>query len=223
MSRAGFGPSGGFQSIPAIELARQTSMARQGGTPWPPPVGPIGSILSPGRPHGGVLNGYSSALDANRPGFMTNGTYHTLPGPSLFPAPSLASTIGRVNGFDFNRMTDMHGNPLNERLTNFLDDYVNDPRKTEEDIQQLLSNIRPDMDLPEEERGQTPAAMKYSLYAHQQLALKWMSDMEEGTNKGGILADDMGLGKTISTLALMVSRPAPDNIKVCGSRSHNPA
>jgi SNF2 family DNA or RNA helicase len=63
--------------------------------------------------------------------------------------------------------------------------------------------------------------MKYSLYAHQQLALKWMSDMEEGTNKGGILADDMGLGKTISTLALMVSRPAPDNIKVRFSGSHN--
>lgn len=34
--------------------------------------------------------------------------------------------------------------------------------------------------------------------------------MEEGTNKGGILADDMGLGKTISTLALIVSRPSAD-------------
>ena len=34
--------------------------------------------------------------------------------------------------------------------------------------------------------------------------------MEEGTNKGGILADDMGLGKTISTLALMLSRPSTD-------------
>jgi SNF2 family DNA or RNA helicase len=34
--------------------------------------------------------------------------------------------------------------------------------------------------------------------------------MEEGNNKGGILADDMGLGKTISTLALMLSRPSND-------------
>jgi SNF2 family DNA or RNA helicase len=30
--------------------------------------------------------------------------------------------------------------------------------------------------------------------------------MEEGTNKGGILADDMGLGKTISALALILTR-----------------
>jgi SNF2 family DNA or RNA helicase len=34
--------------------------------------------------------------------------------------------------------------------------------------------------------------------------------MEEGTNKGGILADDMGLGKTISTLALILSRASTD-------------
>ncbi|XP_044714562.1 putative ATP-dependent helicase [Hirsutella rhossiliensis] len=47
-----------------------------------------------------------------------------------------------------------------------------------------------------------------SLYHHQELALSWMKKMEEGTNKGGILADDMGLGKTISTLALMLARPA---------------
>lgn len=37
-----------------------------------------------------------------------------------------------------------------------------------------------------------------------------MKSMEEGTNKGGILADDMGLGKTISALALMLSRPSTD-------------
>jgi SNF2 family DNA or RNA helicase len=144
---------------------------------------------------------------------MTNGSYYSQPGPSN-AGSSLADTINRVSSFDFLSMTDGNGNPLSERLTNYLDDYVNDPRKTDADIKQLLSNIRPDMDVPEEERGETPEAMKYPLYVHQQLALKWMSDMEEGTNKGGILADDMGLGKTISTLALMVTRPAQDNVKV---------
>jgi SNF2 family DNA or RNA helicase len=40
--------------------------------------------------------------------------------------------------------------------------------------------------------------------------------MEEGTNKGGILADDMGLGKTISSLALLLARPSTDRArKVC--------
>ncbi|KAL2169713.1 hypothetical protein VTG60DRAFT_5766 [Thermothelomyces hinnuleus] len=202
--------------LPAIELARQTSMARQEGRLWPP-AAPIGQRLHTiSGPPQGVSNGYSSGLTppaANRPGYVSNGAYYTPSGRSAFSDRSLAETINRVNKYDFNSMTDMHGNPLNERLTTFLDDYVNDPRKTEEDIQKLLSNIRPDMDVPEEERGETPDAMKYPLYPHQQLALKWMSDMEEGTNKGGILADDMGLGKTISTLALIVSRPSTDNIK----------
>lgn len=34
--------------------------------------------------------------------------------------------------------------------------------------------------------------------------------MEEGSNKGGILADDMGLGKTVQALSLIVSRPSDD-------------
>lgn len=42
--------------------------------------------------------------------------------------------------------------------------------------------------------------------------------MEDGTNKGGILADDMGLGKTISTLALMLTRPSTD--AACKVSSH---
>ncbi len=149
------------------------------------------------------------------PGLMINGRYYPQPGPSGFQ-PSLSMALNRVSKFDFTRMLDGNGNPLDQRLTNFLDDYVNDPRKTEEDIQKLLSNIRPDMDIPEEERGETPEALKYPLYVHQQVALKWMIKMEEGPNKGGILADDMGLGKTISTLALMVSRPSAENgVKVC--------
>jgi SNF2 family DNA or RNA helicase len=40
--------------------------------------------------------------------------------------------------------------------------------------------------------------------------------MEDGSNKGGILADDMGLGKTISSLALILTRASDDvRKKVC--------
>jgi hypothetical protein len=213
-----FGANGTLRhnpNVPAIELARQSSMARHGTPPPWPPVGPIGQQLyTTNKTLDPTSNWDPSALGANRPGFMANGSYYSQPGPSGF-ATNLAATINRVNRFDFHTMTDGEGNPFGERLTNYLDDYVNDPRKTEADIKQLLSNIRPDMEVPEEERGETPDALRYPLYPHQQLALKWMMDMEEGTNKGGILADDMGLGKTVSTLALMVSRPAPDNTKVC--------
>ncbi|CAP67535.1 uncharacterized protein PODANS_1_14320 [Podospora anserina S mat+] len=159
-----------------------------------------------------ALPGFASVsqlASLDRPGLLNNGSYFS-DVDYLGGQPSLASTIHRANNIDFQNMTDMDGNPLNPRLANYLDDFVHNPVKTEEEIQQLLSNIRPDMEIPEEERGETPAGMKYPLYPHQQLALKWMAEMETGSNKGGILADDMGLGKTVSTLALMISRPSED-------------
>lgn len=159
-----------------------------------------------------ALPGFASVsqlASLDRPGLLNNGSYFS-DVDYLGGQPSLASTIHRANNIDFQNMTDLDGNPLNPRLANYLDDFVHNPVKTEEEIQQLLSNIRPDMEIPEEERGETPAGMKYPLYPHQQLALKWMAEMETGSNKGGILADDMGLGKTVSTLALMISRPSED-------------
>lgn len=86
--------------------------------------------------------------------------------------------------------------------------YVTDPRKTAEDIRNLLANITPDTDIPKESRVGTPEGLRYPLYEHQKVALQWLTANETGTNKGGILADDMGLGKTLSTLALILSRPA---------------
>lgn len=130
----------------------------------------------------------------------------------------LGNIIHQTSGYNFQNGTDMQGNPLNDRLLSYMNDIREDPRKNEEEIRDLLSNIRPDMDIPEEEREGTPEALRYPLYPHQQLALEWMKRLENGPNKGGILADDMGLGKTISTLSLMVSNPADpeDRIKVRG-------
>lgn len=96
---------------------------------------------------------------------------------------------------------------------NALDYYYHirsDPTKTREELKSLLENIRPDVELPAENREGTPEAMKYPLMEHQKLGLTWMKNMEEGSNRGGILADGMGLGKTIQALALLVSRPSSD-------------
>lgn len=161
------------------------------------------SFVYPSLP-GGLVT-----VDSSRPGMLANGGYYgpNIPGSNGTHVPSLNDIISRTATYDFTSMTDAWGNPLDERLTSLgLDDSV----KKEEEISKLLASIRPDEDIPPEERGETPPDLKYPLYSHQQLALKWMTNMELGHNKGGILADDMGLGKTISMLALMASRKAPN-------------
>ncbi|OWP03759.1 hypothetical protein B2J93_7246 [Marssonina coronariae] len=90
---------------------------------------------------------------------------------------------------------------------------VNDPRRTAQEIQDLLENIRPDAELAPEDREGTPEGLAYALYEHQKIALSWMKSMEQGNNKGGILADDMGLGKTISTISLILARPSPNPVR----------
>ncbi|KJZ72565.1 hypothetical protein HIM_08089 [Hirsutella minnesotensis 3608] len=126
---------------------------------------------------------------------------------------SLVDTINRTSMYDYSTHVDADGNPFSERLSSYLEHAFHDPNVTEKELNDLLENIRPDMDLPDEHRDGTPPGLKSALYPHQQLAVAWMKKMEEGSNNGGILADDMGLGKTISTLALMLSRPSTSRTK----------
>lgn len=85
-----------------------------------------------------------------------------------------------------------------------------DPAKSQEEINALLENIRPDEDMPEHLRVSTPEAMTIQLHKYQELGLTWLQKCEDGSNKGGILADDMGLGKTIQMLSLIVTHKSED-------------
>ncbi|KAI1610100.1 adenosinetriphosphatase [Exophiala viscosa] len=100
----------------------------------------------------------------------------------------------------------MPGEMTADRLA-YLRAEAGDSANTKEEIENLLKHIRPDEEFTTGQLAAQPQYLDATLMAHQQYGLTWMIKMEEGTNKGGILADDMGLGKTIQSIALMLSRP----------------
>ncbi|KAI8916989.1 SNF2 family N-terminal domain-containing protein, partial [Powellomyces hirtus] len=82
--------------------------------------------------------------------------------------------------------------------------------ETKEQLRTLLENVSHTAEVTaKENRLPTPPDLMIELLEHQKIGLEWMLKMEQGTNKGGILADDMGLGKTVTSLALMLSNREP--------------
>ena len=140
----------------------------------------IASVPSATLGYGSSAYGYGIAGSSSNPHLI----------PDVDSEPSL-----------FSRVLDNHSinanDPKNRELVDrYMDRYnylTNDPTKTSAEIKALLENIRPDEELPPENREGTPDAMTYPLLEHQKLGLAWMKTMEEGSAKGGILADDMGL------------------------------
>ncbi|KAI9876872.1 MAG: hypothetical protein M1830_005415, partial [Pleopsidium flavum] len=212
-----------FTGFGATDVYGAGSSAAQQQPPWYlDAAGMIGQGFASAAQ--GVTNAAYSFLDGHintYPGALTGYGGAGLPGSSN--NPQLVSSSPDVNYFGYPHQPSVQSatitNPAlfpvpngSEHTQNYLDRYdylTNDPTRTREEIKSLLENIRPDEDLPENREGD-PEAMKYPLMPHQKLGLTWMRNMEEGSNKGGILADDMGLGKTIQALALMVSRKSPD-------------
>lgn len=161
------------------------------------------SHLPPRQPMGSAQNPY----DLSRASYAR-------PNPGGTGGPGgLSSIINRTNRFDFANGLDDQGLPLPEHLASFMHNAAFDSRISDQELRDLLDTITPDMEIPLEERSATVPGLAPNLYHHQELALKWMTRLEEGKNKGGILADDMGLGKTISTLSLMLTRQATSRPK----------
>ncbi|KAF7899913.1 hypothetical protein EAF00_004249 [Botryotinia globosa] len=186
------------------------------------------------NPPGAYLLGYSnSTMPLTVPGSITGSMHSSHPENSMHgsgPAFNIDSMPehGIMGSTNFNslRGTISKGGILSDveshlgslspsfaytpQMTEQMEHVINDPRKTEKEIKDLLENIKAEVEIPLEDREGTPEGLRYPLYEHQKIALTWLKQMEEGSNKGGILADDMGRGKTISTLSLILSRPSID-------------
>ena len=163
-----------------------------------------GAILGLPSNHGGSMYGYGSPGSYSNP-YLVSGFDH-----DFSRSASQVRVLDMLSGHSINGK-DPKNRELVDRYTDRINYLTNDPTRTSAEIKELLENIRPDEDLPGENREGTPEAMTYPLLEHQKLGLAWMKNMETGSNKGGILADDMGLGKTIQALALMVSRRSSDS------------
>lgn len=182
-------------------------------SPW---SGPVGSVQQY-EPLGQGYGGYSGLAPLYDTSSFRYGQIGTSSNPQVIldndfnfsTHPKQDIVQNNLHGFSINPL-DPNNRELLERYTDRVNYLTNDPTRTSAEIKSLLENIRPDEDLPAENREGTPNEMTYPLMEHQKLGLAWMKNMEEGSNKGGILADDMGLGKTIQALALMVSRRSTD-------------
>lgn len=81
---------------------------------------------------------------------------------------SLTDILRRATGMNEDA-TMIGGSQWDARMLDQASHIVNDPRKTNQEIQDLLENIRPDEDLPPEDREGTPEGLVYPLVCHSAL------------------------------------------------------
>jgi hypothetical protein len=117
---------------------------------------PGGNMQAPGNHLGYTVN--------NIPSYGEYNPNQQAPGLQGSQSPVTFADLIRRNGMqNLDAMTDFLGRPLDAAMQGQVDYIMNDPRKTNEEIKALLENIRPDLDLPAEDREGTPNCLKYPL------------------------------------------------------------
>lgn len=146
---------------PGIDMANAIGYGR------PQAYGAGNHVYGGGIQRSGMYPGYAG-------GDMQN--VGRLPGPSLnntaggiFGAGLIGNPIdtdddeGPFPGLGGDLIPDIFNRPLNARMEEQFNYIMNDPRKTNDEIKALLENIRPDTDLPAEDREGTPDGLVYPL------------------------------------------------------------
>ena len=131
---------------------------------------------------------YSSAQDLL--GFDSNLVYGNNSHDANYLSPfidlsgDLSNTEMADNAFSRHGI-DSSNTEMFQKYVDRINHVTNDPNRTKSEIKALLENIRPDEDLPPENREGTPEAMTYALMEHQKLGLAWLKKMEMSEQKGG--------------------------------------
>ncbi|TPX76970.1 hypothetical protein CcCBS67573_g01768 [Chytriomyces confervae] len=159
-----------------------------------------------------------SAKDAN-PFLERSSAYN----PPILP--TRASTIASPYKdpiYDMNQLVSQTGSSQSnnmypdEKFDPFVDGFERPLKEEEvtEQLKDLLENVAITAAVPPvDQRLPSPPDLKVTLLEHQKIGVEWMLRMENGTNKGGILADDMGLGKTVQSITCCILNPSKDRAR----------